>query len=514
MGFRINTNIAALNAHAIGVQNNRAIASSLEKLSSGLRINKAADDASGMAIADSLRSQSESLGQAVKNANDAIGMIQVADKAMDEQIKILDTIKTKAIQAAQDGQTTETRKALQADITRLLEELDNIANTTSFNGQQMLSGAFTNKEFQIGAFSNTTIKASIGATSSDKIGHVRMETSSINADGMKASAAAKNLTEVSFNFKEVNGTEEYAIETVKISNSAGTGIGVLSEAINRYSDKLGVRASWSVMATGGLPVQSGTVRGLTINGVNIGTINDVKKNDGDGKLINAINAVKDSTGVEAFIDITGRINIKSIDGRAISIQTTSASGAVFGGGNFAGISGTNHAIVGRLTLVRTNARDIVISGTNFSHVGFHSAQGVAEATVALRALMGDFNANVASASGANANAAQATLNAQGLSSGVTSLEGAMIVMDMAESARIQLDKIRSDMGSVQNQLTSTINNISVTQVNVKAAESQIRDVDFAAESATFSKHNILAQSGSFAMAQANQVQQNVLRLLQ
>ena len=107
MGFRINTNVAALNAHTIGVHNNRALSSSLEKLSSGLRINKAADDASGMAIADSLRSQSESLGQAVKNANDAIGMIQVADKAMDEQIKILDTIKTKAIQAAQDVQDAD-----------------------------------------------------------------------------------------------------------------------------------------------------------------------------------------------------------------------------------------------------------------------------------------------------------------------------------------------------------------------------------------------------------------------
>lgn len=513
MSFKINTNIAALNAHSIGVQNNRALGNSLEKLSSGLRINKAADDASGMAIADSLRSQSESLGQATRNANDAIGMIQVADKAMDEQLKILDTIKSKAIQAAQDGQTTMTRQALQADITRLLEELDNIANTTSFNGQQMLSGAFTNKEFQIGAFSNTTIKASIGATNSDKIGHVRLETASFDGIGMKASAGAKNLDEVTLNFKGVNGTEEYAIEAVKISNSAGTGIGVLSEAINRYSDKLGVRASWNVVATGGIPVQSGTVKGLTINGVEIGTV-DVKKNDSDGRLINAINAVKDSTGVEAYVDITGRVNIKSLDGRAISIRTISASGAVFGGGNFAGISGTNHAVVGRLSLVRTNARDIVISGTNFSHIGFHSAQGVAEATVALRTLLGNFDADVASASGANANIAQANLNAQGLSAGVTSLEGAMIVMDMAESARIQLDKIRADMGSVQNQLTATINNLSVTQVNVKAAESQIRDVDFAEESANFSKHNILAQSGSFALAQANAVQQNVLRLLQ
>ena len=116
MSFRINTNISALTAHTIGVQNNRSLHNSLEKLSSGLRLNKAADDASGMAIADSLRSQSEGLGQAVRNANDAIGIIQVADKAMDEQLKILDTIKTKAIQAAQDGQSNETRKALQSDI--------------------------------------------------------------------------------------------------------------------------------------------------------------------------------------------------------------------------------------------------------------------------------------------------------------------------------------------------------------------------------------------------------------
>ncbi|GHH42094.1 hypothetical protein GCM10007982_07040 [Helicobacter pylori] len=138
MSFRINTNIAALTSHAVGVQNNRDLSSSLEKLSSGLRINKAADDSSGMAIADSLRSQSANLGQAIRNANDAIGMVQTADKAMDEQIKILDTIKTKAVQAAQAGQTLESRGALQSDIQRMLEELANIANTTSFNGQPML----------------------------------------------------------------------------------------------------------------------------------------------------------------------------------------------------------------------------------------------------------------------------------------------------------------------------------------------------------------------------------------
>lgn len=514
MSFRINTNIAALNAHTTGVENNRLLASSLEKLSSGLRINKAADDASGMAIADSLRSQSESLGQAIRNANDAIGMIQVADKAMDEQIKILDTIKTKAIQAAQDGQTLESRRALQADIQRLLEELDNIANTTSFNGQQMLSGSFSNKEFQIGAYSNTTVKASIGPTSSDKIGHVRMESSSILGTGMLASAAGKNLTEVALNFREVDGLNSYELETCKISTSAGMGVGHLSEIINKFSDTLGIRSAYNVLATSVDPVMSGTVEKLVINGTTIGTVNDVRKNDSDGRLINAINSVKERTGVLAYLDITGRLNLSAPDGRAIQIHAEGDAANVFGGGDFNGISGWNHAIIGRLTLIRTDARDILVSGVNYSHVGFHSAQGTAEYTANLRELRGIFGANVASAYGANGNVAQADLNWKGIGAGVTTLKGAMLVMDMADSARTQLDKIRADIGAVQLQLVVTVNNVSVTQVNVKAAESQIREVDFASESANFSKHNILAQSGSFAMAQANAVQQNVLRLLQ
>lgn len=517
MSFRINTNTAALNAHAIGVQNNRGLASSLEKLSSGLRVNKAADDASGMAIADSLRAQAKGLGQAVMNANDAIGIIQTADKAMDEQIKILDTIKTKSIQAAQDGQTTDSRIALQADILRLLEELDNIANTTSFNGQQMLSGTFTNKEFQIGAYSNTTVKATIGATNSDKIGHVRYETSQV----MTVSAGTDNLQTVTMKFAQVDGKNDFTIETAKISTSAGTGIGVLSEIINKNSDKLGVRASYTVVATGQEAIASGTVPQLSINGVTIGTIEDVQKNDADGRLIAAINAVKERTGVEAYTDIRGRMVMRSTDGRAISVNTISSSGSkVLNGvsgasvGDFVGVSTGSHAIVGRLTLVRLNARDILISGTNISHVGVHSSQGMAQYTMNLRAARGEINSNIASASGANFNLATASANAGGIGAGVTSLRGAMVIMDAAESAQKYLDKIRADLGSVQIQLTATINNISVTQVNVKAAESGIRDVDFAAESATFSKHNILAQSGSFALAQANAVQQNVLKLLQ
>jgi len=120
MGFRINTNVAAMNSHVNATMTNKALDSSLSKLSSGLRINSAADDASGMAIADSLRSQANGLGQAIRNANDGMLIVQIADKAMCEQVRMLDTIKVKAIQAAQDGQSGDSRHALQADTSRLM----------------------------------------------------------------------------------------------------------------------------------------------------------------------------------------------------------------------------------------------------------------------------------------------------------------------------------------------------------------------------------------------------------
>ncbi|ACM92301.1 flagellin [Nautilia profundicola AmH] len=489
MGFRINTNVAALNAHAAGMVNNRNLNSSLEKLSTGLRINKAADDASGLQIADALRDQADSLGQAIRNANDAIGVMQIADKAMDEQVKILNTIKVKATQAAQDGQSADSRKALQEDIVRLMEELDNIAGTTSYNGKSLLSGQFTNQKFQIGAYSNETVTASIGATSSDKIGNTRFETGAVIT-------AASN---VSLTFKSVDGVHDVSLESVVVSTSAGTGIGVLAEVINKNSDKTGVKATWQVLQTGSSAISGGDVKGLVINGVTIGDVLDVKANDSDGKLVAAINAVKDQTGVEAYVDERGNLNLRSLDGRGISVDV--ASGA-------ANIGITSHVEnYGRLTLTRLDARDIIVSGTG---AGLSAS---AEATINLRAIKGNFTADQASAIGAFANSLVANFG-QKIGAGVTSLRGAMAVMDIADSAAKLLDKIRGDIGSVQNQLVSTINNISVTQVNVKAAESQIRDVDFAQETANFQKYNLLAQSGSYALSQANAVQQNVMRLLQ
>jgi flagellin len=539
MGFRINTNIAAMNAHQIGVSNNRTINDSLEKLSSGLRINKAADDASGMAIADSLRNQANSLGQAIMNANDAIGIIQTADKAMDEQIKIMDTIKQKATQAAQDGQTEATRKAIQQDVTKLLEELDNIAQTTSFNGQSLLSGAFTNKKFQIGAYSNETVTAHIGATSSDKVGHTRFET------GMRMTASSN----VSLRFLDGDGIHDLDLESVKISTSADTGVGQLAATINKNQDKLGLKASWKVQSTGDDVIVSGSIERLAINGVVIGNIEDIKPNDNDGKIVAAINALTDKHGIIASVDERGRLNLTSTDGRGIKITAagstngrkvdTGTSYTALSRMGFDSLSTENY---GRLTLTKLTGNDIIISGKTLNSDGTFLRNGItavgfgndsngkrveSEATLNLRSVRSGFTVDQASAMGVFANGNVSILSAAkageygntgisgvGIGAGVTTLEGAMATMDIADTAIKYLDKIRSDLGSTQNQLTATINNISVTQVNVKASESQIRDVDFASESASFQKSNILAQAGSYAMSQANQVQQNVMKLLQ
>ncbi|EPS7661836.1 flagellin [Campylobacter jejuni] len=575
MGFRINTNVAALNAKANADLNSKSLDASLSRLSSGLRINSAADDASGMAIADSLRSQANTLGQAISNGNDALGILQTADKAMDEQLKILDTIKTKATQAAQDGQSLKTRTMLQADINRLMEELDNIANTTSFNGKQLLSGNFINQEFQIGASSNQTVKASIGATQSSKIGLTRFETGSrISVGG-----------EVQFTLKNYNGIDDFKFQKVVISTSVGTGLGALADEINKNADKTGVRATFTVETRGMGAVRAGaTSDDFAINGVKIGKV-DYKDGDANGALVSAINSVKDTTGVEASIDENGKLLLTSREGRGIKIEGSIGRGAF--------INPNMTENYGRLSLVKNDGKDILISGTNLSAIGFGTGNMISQASVSLRESKGQIDANVADAMGfnsankgnilggyssvsaymssqgsgfsagsgysvgsgknystgfANAIAISAasqlsavynvsagsgfssgsnlsqfatmktsvgnTLGVKDETAGVTTLKGAMAVMDIAETAITNLDQIRADIGSVQNQVTSTINNITVTQVNVKAAESQIRDVDFAAESANYSKANILAQSGSYAMAQANSVQQNVLRLLQ
>mgnify|MGYP004588454989 CR=1 FL=1 len=601
-GMRIVTNVAALQGVVANTNNSSNLQKSLERLSTGLKINAAKDNASGMAIANQLKTQASSLGAAIDNGNQANSVLLTADKAIEEQSNILDQIKQKAITAAQDGQSTKTRNMLQADIIRLMEELDNIANTTSFNGKNLLSGGFSNQEFQIGDRSNITVKTTIGSTQSSKLGVTRFET------GSNISASAN----MQLTLKQYDGIQDFKYAAVKISYSVNTGVGALAEEINRNSGTTGVRASYNVTTTGVFAVRaSSTADDFSINGVLIGKV-DYQDNDQNGALVNAINAVKDTTGVEASIDANGRLSLTSADGRAVFIDggTTRTDNAI---GTGSGIGITMYKNFGRLSLVKNSGSDILLSGVGYiqtsagaavteakgaSAIGFGGASRVSQYSMSLRetkmqigiyqqdalgmnstrfgvqwvsgGLSAIFNQNGISAAslgglvnfgaksvkGANAISvvshlkplAQGALFSGSLSAvmtgnwqsfnsivrntavsgrsvvsfiqlvnqtaGVTTLKGAMAMMDIVETAILNVDQIRANIGSAQQQIDSTINNISTTQVNLKSAESVIRDLDFASESANYSKSSILAQSGAYALAQANASSQYVMQLLQ
>ena len=402
MGFRINTNVAAMNAHRNSTMTNGGLNKSLNALSSGFRINKSADDASGMAIANKLRQQAQGLGQSISNANDGIGVAQIADGAIDEYTKIIDTIRTKAVQAASDGQNLSTRTKIQADIDRLMEEAQNIASTTSFNGKTLLNGAFRNKSFHIGAYSGETVKMSIADSQTHKVG--KFAFTEIATGGFSATTATDKGSSATIGLTVVNadGTTARVSSTVVLTNGEHSGREIAQTMIDAFNTSAQTR----------------------------------------------------------MIDIRASI---------VEAASSTPSKPMYS--------------------IRFNSSGD-ITGSNF-------VDGVNDQVAAQKAA--DTKATLDNA--------LSTLK-------VTTRRDAEKAIIIADYALQDIDKTRSDIGSVQNQLESTVRNISVTQVNITAAESQIRDVDFASESARFSKQNILAQAGTYAMSQANAVQQNVMRLLQ
>ena len=329
-----------------------------------------------------------------------------------------------------------------------------------------------------------------------------------------------------YKFQDIDGTELKA-----------DGLKAVADRLNGVSDTTGVRAKVTNAITFSGVVAAGTLQGLEINGAKIGDIT-LQAGDQNAVLANAINAVKAQTGVEASVT-DGKLTLTARDGRAINIKTLSGMSLAGSKAKGAGFS-KGVTVFGNLTLIREDARDIVVglkattgqkTGTKISAFGFFSGGKFSDALLDSKAntatvTLADLNTGILKGSVAAAmgyfhagefkiGKSYSTLSgAADQLSGVTTYGGAQAMISVAESAQKQLDRIRSDIGSVQNQIVATINNISTTRVNVKAAESQIRDVDFASEASNFNKYNLLAQSGSYALSQANTVQQNVMRLLQ
>ena len=593
MSFRINTNIDALSAQRNMIGTSSALSKSLERLSSGLRINRAADDASGMTIADSLRAQGSGLGQAMKNASDAISLVQVADGALDESINIVNTIRTKAIQAASDGQNTTSRAAIQADIDKLLEEMNIIADTTAFNGQTLLKGNFTNKSFQVGAYANQTVSMSISNADASHVGRLATTSSTTTQTSLIALGTADIVNDSTPATGEwaVPTSSNFTLNSISIGGYLGAqGVETLSAkgiaaAINAVAETTGVEATAITEETGTTNVTAGTIAdgGLLINGANIGAVS-VTTNDASGTLVAAINAKQSTTGVSASVDASGLLTLTAADGeniavtgasyavlgtgfassatsRQTSVTITAGTAADNGTGNFnldgvniswsaAGIAAADSAALdvaleaaktagtvssyytftdngdGTLAIVRNDGKDInILNDTDnaalilIDGVAGNATNGLVQndayhGVVSLSSsdtitIAGDtttlasfgFTATTVAATGGIADA------------DVTTASAAQTTIQRTDSALEALDTIRGGIGSVQNQVEATLRNISVTRVNILSAESAIRDVDFAEESSTFAKMNILVQAGSFALSQANTVQQNIMTLL-
>ena len=540
MSFRINTNITSLSSNNSTERTNKKLTASLEHLSSGLRINKAADDASGMTVANSLRSQANSLEQSIASGNDAIGVLQTADYAMAEQIEIIDTIRVKAIQAANDFHTRDSRLAIHQDIMRLLEEFDNIANTTTFNGHKLLNGNFSNKNFQMGAYSNEIISITIPRADSKAVGHLSFATSSPLMYENTADFARAEWT-FTLNYGTI-GNEKLEFNFTG-QDLLTQGFKYITDRVNAVHVETGIRASArSDLAT---PIRilgskySGPVN-LSINGYQILSNATVQTDDADGMVLNAINSQSSLTGVTATIDSgTGRMMLNSHKGLPIYIKTNNngARGAL-------GLSFTDPTsaagnpkflndvlVLGELTFSKygsipisysiTPANDIAknqkgVVSTGISDDGktkFEDSTTPHKAAINLHDFLTEpMSGSLSKAMGHGVVGTQGSNVTQ--EPGVLTYNGSQTLIDIAVVALGDLDRIRSDIGSIQNQITATINNISVTHLNIKAAESQIRDVDFANEVAQFNKQNILSQSGSYASAQANQIQQAIIRLLQ
>jgi len=592
-----------MNAHRNAIETNKGLDKSLNSLSSGLRINVAADDASGMTIADSLRSQANGLGQAIKNANDGVAVVQTADGALDEYIHIVDSVRTLSIQAASDGQNSDSRAAIQRDINRLLEEAQNIVDTTSFNGLNLLDGTFTDKKFQIGAYANETVGISIGNASTTHVGRIAQVTNTADTVANDTRnliqtadlATTTDAETISGHWAGLAAASTITVNGIDMSGQlAGQGSNQLSAkglaaAINRTSSETGVTATAETSWEGSGSVVGSTVADgdIVVNGVNIGGVS-VSASDASGTLATAINAVKSQTGVSANVSASGVLTLSAADGRGIALSGNDLSAlgsgfedtstdVQFTGGNAADanvlftidgvafdIATTTTAATDEATIGDAIQAAITSGALDSSYTVTYDAAGGDGAVQLNRNDGGDVNVQISSEATANALTvegldpviaavdqegmvvnnsyqgqvtmtsadaialagdttalasfgltASSTSASGGISDAdVTSFSAAQTTIQRSDSALKALDAMRSDIGSVQNQLESTIRNISVTQVNVTAAESQIRDVDFAQESANFAKLNILAQSGSYAMSQANAVQQNVLRLLQ
>lgn len=463
MAQTINTNIASLTAQRNLNQSQQALNTSLERLSSGLRINSAKDDAAGLAISERFTAQIRGLDQAVRNSNDGISMVQTAEGALDEVTTNLQRIRELAVQSANATNSSSDRAALQLEVAQLISEIDRVATQTSFNGVKLLDGSFSSQAFQVGANAGETISvSSIASARSSSMGQSVAATSTVTLSGA--------VSGLSINSASISSTGDARDFAAAVNNSSA---GVTATA-NANT------ATGANMADDG----TGAEGTLTINGVTTSSVALTGTTATDRvALVDAINAISAATGVTATntgADATG-ITLEAADGRNIEValnQTTAGGADGFVAGTVGINAGTDY---GTVSLSSDAAIEVSGTVTNTS-----LSTGTIAATATGVAVS---NLDISSVSGAN---------------------DALASIDAALST---INNSRANLGSIQNRFESVVRSLQTTSENLSASRSRIQDADFAAETAALTKGQILQQAGTAMLAQANSLPQNVLSLL-
>ncbi len=515
----INTNIPSLNSQRnLGVSQG-ALATSLQRLSSGLRINSAKDDAAGLAISERMSAQINGQNQARRNANDGISLAQTAEGALQSSADMLQRIRTLAVQSANATNSASDRKALNDEVNALTAELNRIAITTEFNGKKLLDGSFTSAVFQVGANANQTITATSAnftttAYGNHRIGGLAATTTGGPGDLTVGSAPGAVMAQSDTpNSAIVAGTLTIngGYGSADVSYDPGTSASALAAKINAQTTATGVSATarTEVQMINLQAGKSYTLKLASDNDVSQGltlsfTMGDTSSADGYTSAINAFNDVAAKTGVTARINDAGDgIVLTNAAGNDIKLVNSSEAGVDFdvasntpapytsitaagvpGAGGGADFATDGHVITGQITLD---------SDRSFSAVDDPGG-----------------NPGGFLLAGATATASSLQTVAE---MDVSTVDASNRTIAMVDAALAAINSQRAKYGALQSRFENTISNLQISAENLSASRSRIRDTDFAAETAEMTRAQILQQAGTAMLAQANALPQQVLQLL-
>ena len=473
----INTNIASLNAQRNLNMSQNSLQVSLQRLSSGLRINSAKDDAAGLAIVTRFTAQINGLNQATRNANDGISLAQTAEGSLVTIMDNLQRMRELAVQSSNATNSQSDRDALQNEVVQLRDEVQRVASGAQFNGVNLLDGTFSAQNFQVGANNSANDRIVISS-----IGDAR--TSALGASfSATVTSGAVNTTAINGSNVQINGVNIIATVSDGVSTaSADASAKAKATAINGTAGTGGVTATAVTDVAGTSQTAVAGTGTITINGITTATITQTGTAGTDRTaVVAAINAISAATGVSATdtgADATG-ITFQAADGRNIVHSFTQATGTFTAASTGVGAAATTS---GTLTLTAKGSSGIAAAGTV--------------------AILGSPTTTAATQSGT------AISNIS-----ISSAAGALTAMDSIDAALATITSSRASLGAIQNRFSSAIANLQTNAENLTASRSRIQDADFASETAALTRSSILQQAGTAMLAQANSLPNGVLSLL-